>query len=72
MNNDEKLYIEKIFKKLIKTDVELTHYEKLTQHCNILYAMALAFLLNNPDAPNKGKLAFDFAFYHSNTVIANY
>lgn len=34
-------------KKLVKADVELTHPDKLAQHCCILYCCAIAFLLNN-------------------------
>ena len=61
-------------KKVIKADVEFTHPEKLSQHCCVLYAVAITYLLNNSSATNKnvGAEAFKKCYELSDTSIANF
>ena len=47
---------------LISMEVNITHGQKMVHEAIFVYIVALCHILNNPDAPDRGKVAFEKAY----------
>ena len=57
---------------MVKADVELTHPDKLVQHVCVLYCCAIAYLINNPSDPQKGKNCFNECYRLAQSDLCNF
>lgn len=58
-------------KELAVADAKFVHANKIVHEAILVYVVAMAHLLNNPDDANRGKDAFDLAMKLSQESIAN-
>lgn len=50
-----------LLKELVVADSKFTHVRPVVHEAIFVYIVAMAYLLNNPDDPNRGRAAFDLA-----------